>query len=517
MQLRAWILYASLSTAPMTGWGFADCDTMFESTEALAQQLTVEAVRRAPVKYHEHARNIVVLAREVPGHIVPFATQQQGTDLIVVPPDFVPVMCKIALSTFLKLDGRQAAHYEAASAAAGQCLDQGGSLPQCLHAYAEDLAAGYESEYARLSDDVRRTALNIARSTLNQIVMHEYAHHFLNHFSRIQTGALARIDAEFEADLFCVLNGVQAAEPPSATYYFFAGVESIERHSARTHTPDYESAQCRAGNVDNITGVFGIAPMVLLDASYGGGFTLRRNSADVVHRVAQQALPAQPRAATGACSRIGAVALPDAYQELRLLYARIDQDADVLLDDREQFDTARALALMEDVSRMSEDFRYMRGVAAKSTALVLRRWGLDGRDLSPLLAKMETRLDPAHLGDELLSEDYGRILQALGLAMLQERQDVAVDARLSRSHALLEQAVVYNPAQSEAWVNLAFIALKQGDCSRAAEYADWAADTASEEQHRQSSRQLAAAMRSFAEQPSVCLAQGQRFHPYPGL
>ena len=360
-------------------------------------------------------------------------------------------------------------------------------------------------------------AVNLARSMLNQVVMHEFAHHFLGHGGRIAAQQLSRIDAEFEADLFAVTNGAQAGETVSALYYLFSPLADVEGRTSKSSTPQYESAACRASNVENITAQVGIVPLLLADSAAGGGTYLSRNSPASARTLGKQefARPA-PGPTPETCGRIAKVALGDARQELKQLYQRMEKDFDWLFADQMRADAAQANRLLHDLSEMANNFRYMGGIAAKSAALLLRQWGLKGRDLSPLAAEAERLIDAQVGSGELLSEDLGRLLQAQGLATLQERVDLAPAARLQRADAQLQRAVRYHPAQSEAWTNLAFIAFKRGDCAAASRFGERAAAT-TESKNVDDMQGFSDAMKGFVRDPDACRQQAAQFHPYPGL
>jgi hypothetical protein len=348
--------------------------------------------------------------------------------------------------------------------------------------------------------------------------MHEYAHHFLDHAARLRDQQLARIDAEFEADLFAILNGIQAVEAPTAMYYFFDALARMEGYSKLPLTDDYESGSCRLGNVTNVTAFVGMVPMVLLDAAFGGGYVFQRNSASTITSTVQEHFGGTPPALDpGSCGRLAESVLNKAFGELRALALRMEPEAAFLLAKGEEVDVARARRLIGDLAQMATTFQYLDGVTTKSIALMLRRWGLEGRDLSPLIAEAGRVVDTAAVTDEFLSEDFGRLLQAQGLAVLQERVDLAPELRLAHGYSLLREAVAYNPAQSEAWINLAFVALKQGDCATAAEFAEPAANTATDEEQRKGVKFLAGRMREIAHDPELCRRDGAGFHPYQGL
>jgi hypothetical protein len=169
-------------------------------------------------------------------------------------------------------------------------------------------------------------------------------------------------------------------------YYFFGPMAAVEGRTSKLVTKDYESSSCRAGNVDNITAFTGIAPIVMVDAADGEGYTLQHNSPAAYRTVAEKAFSgARPAVKSGSCGRIANVALPDLFTELRRVYMRMGEDVDLLFATQVQPNVARMTRLISDLSAMSASFRYMDGVTAKSISLILRRWELAGQNLTPLL------------------------------------------------------------------------------------------------------------------------------------
>jgi hypothetical protein len=384
--------------------------------------------------------------------------------------------------------------------------------------FANELARRYGKAFAELPFDKQQTAFGIYLATLYQIMMHEYAHHFLDHFARIKAQKLTRVDAEFEADLFAVMNGIQAAEPASAMYYFFQGIADIERRTEKLATQDYESGYCRASNVDYITRFIQDGPMLLVDSALGGGYVFKRSSPAYVRSRATEVFSGTPPALdTEHCGRIANVALDDVSKELRQLYGRMEPDLDFLFTKEKDWNVLRANRLVSDLAKMSEHFRYMDGIAVKSIALMLRGWGLKDRDLTPLIGPVDRLLDTDAVIGSFLSEDFGRLLQAHGLAILQEPGDNSTQWRMDRSFSLFERAVSYNPSQSEAWANLAIIAFKRGDCPAAAGFAERAVQTLTEDNMRESAQFFASKMNELAPDPERCRTAASQFHPYPGL
>ena len=513
-----WLCALLLATIAPAVAAFAPCDRIADDPAALARSLADKAVARAPARHHTLARSIRVLTPAATDNLIPFAGQQLEAKYVIMPPLFVKVACQISLAEYLRIDGVQPDAFEQPSRNAARCLDGGGSQKDCLGAFANELARLYAAAFSALPSDHQHAAGGMMEAMLNQVLMHEFAHHFLDHLNRLASQQISRTDAEFEADFFAFMNSAQAGEPPSALYYLFNPLAVVEARRTKAQTPQYESAECRASNVDNITTQVGMVPILLANASAGGGAYLKRNNAVTTREMVNQAFAGPPPALRpDTCARIAKVALGQARQELKQLYQRLDKDFDWLFDTQAVSDTVRVNRLLADLSAMALNFRYMGGMAAKCAAMILRQWGLKGRHLVPLMSEAERIADAQVANGELLSEDLGRMLQAQGLATLQERTDLAAPTRLERADGQLQRAVRFNPAQSEALANLAFIAFKRGDCLAAANLGDGAAATARRPADASGMRDFSGTMKELARDPAACRRKATEFHPYPGL
>jgi len=259
---------------------------------------------------------------------------------------------------------------------------------------------------------------------------------------------------------------------------------------------------------------------VLVNAAAGGQLRSEPSSPDTLRQAVQQHFgKAAPSLKAGSCARIATAALPETYAELKQLALRMQADADLLYASEKTLDNARATRLLDDLTAMASRFRHMDGVATKCIAYMLLNWGWKGRGRTPLMAAVDRMLDDPTVAGNLQGKDFGRIRSAQGLAVLQERTDLGYQVRLDRSYALLSDAVRYNPHLSEAWMNLAFISFKRGDCASAAGHADRAVQT-----HTPSSKEdaeatvfFARSMRGMATDAPACRSLAAAFKPYPGL
>jgi hypothetical protein len=347
--------------------------------------------------------------------------------------------------------------------------------------------------------------------------MHEYAHHFLDHFDRIAGGQIERIDAEFEADFFAIMNGVQHGEPVSSMYYFFAALADIERHTDALVTPRYESGTCRALNVENITGVIGVAPIIIMNVAYGGQYSFSTLDVSDVTAYRDELFGSgvQPLH-DGSCGRIAESVLSEAFLEMRTLYDRVAAESTILMGDDLDADTTRIRALLADLIKLSQDFEYVNGVSAASASLILRKRNLEGYSLKPFVGAIDTLTESEDASANLLSGDFGRLLQAQGLSVVQERTNLPLDTRLDEAFALLERAVYSNPIQSEAWMNMALIDFKRGNCADAARYSENALRTLNPEEDPGPTEFFVSSMQQLSTDPEACIAEAARF-PYPDI
>lgn len=514
------VVSLALSGAASAAHAFEICQTARDDPGALTEEIVATAVMRAPVKFHTAARAIAVTTAGADALLIPIAIDAQGTQAVIFPATFAKVACKIALASFLRLDGIGEVEFLDAVADAAECFDARRPRSTCLVGLADELERRYRDAFEATGADAQALASAIVQEVLDQVTLHEFAHHLLNHFGRMETGELSRLDAEFEADYFAIMNGVHAGRPPGAMFYFFNALADVETFTNTLDTELYESGHCRATNVENITGLVGAAPIVMLDAVFGGGYSLARNSPAVVESTRQEMFAEPPALDPQTCGKLAQVALGDAFDELKQLYERVARDAVFLFADTSELDEPRAVSLLSDLVAMSRRFRHMNGLAAKGAGVLLERYRLSGTAtgrtaMIPVVAGL---LEESAVGENaFLSGDFGNVLQAQGLDILQARTDLAPQVRLDRSMELLQRSVRYNPAQSGAWGNLAMAAFKTGDCTAAVEFAERSLATLASSEDPEPLTFFLKSMKAFAADPATCVEAAARFEPYPGL
>jgi hypothetical protein len=476
--------------SPLAAQAFDRCDTLLGNRDELREFLIERGVRAAPVKYFDHARSIQIDI-DGAGRLIPFTKHdRQGRPVVVYPLGFPPVLCRMALATFLELTGESASLAEAARAA-GICMVARGGSPTCITEYARDLEQRYRARFAGLAASEQELAYGIATDALGQVAKHEFAHHFLRHAERIPSLRIAPIDAEFEADFNAILNGAQAGEAPSAMYYFFNVLAEMEHHASALNTPSYESAACRATNVNDITKLFGAVAMLLLDTVEGGGRVTLSDPTLAFRTVAEDLVSkAAPTPSPESCGRLNRIVLREAHFELTRLAALIAEYADYLPRRPGATDLQKGLGLTEPeifklidrLQAMSQDLTHLRGLAARTMSLLVLRVGYGGVSF-----EVSGQLDRAvqSLAGDILSADYGRLLKVQALNALYHAPDRPLATRLEESGRLFEASVRHLPQAAESWINLAYIALVRGDCEKAAELATesirWADDERTED------------------------------------
>jgi hypothetical protein len=265
---------ACMSTS-VEGHAFERCERLFASADELRTFVFEAGVRYAPKRYFDSARSIRIDIDQRSSKIFPTADfDPDGQPVIIYPAAFPPILCRMVLATYLDLDSDSQDSQPTAEAArtAGKCVLSGKPREICLKDQARDLERLYRRKFAALPARKQEVAYRVAFDALGQIGKHEYAHHLLKHWERIGSGSIARIDAEFEADFYAVLNGIQVGETPNAMHYFFQVVEDMEAQSQpmRSSDPGYESSACRDTNIFDITALFiGTAAIELVYSAAG--------------------------------------------------------------------------------------------------------------------------------------------------------------------------------------------------------------------------------------------------------
>jgi hypothetical protein len=508
------VITVSLISAP-AAQAFDRCDSLFATPDQLKTFLVEEGVQSAPVKYFAKAKSIRI-ETEGAGRLLPVAKfDSQGNPIIVYPAIFPPVLCRLVLTTYLVNETNSDLLTEPARDAA-TCITGGRSSETCITDYANDLERRYGATFAKQEEDHKNVAYGIVRNAIGQIAKHEFAHHLLSHRERVSSHEIAQIDAEFEADYYAVLNAAETGEAPSAMYYFFYPLKAMEANAPKMSSLNYESASCRATNISDVTGVFGIAPRVLLDAISGVHFK-NNNSPDLIRAIAEQlAKKEAPTPSADTCGRLAPGVLRESQEELKRLTAVVAEYADVLpappdsKDDQSGLglNNPESFTLVARLQRTSEELPYLKGLAVRALSLLIHRVELAGAEsnVSPLIDQI---IQSSEDKNEFLSGDYGRFLYVKAISILYNNGSGPIATRMSEAEPLFRKSVDFLPSASEAWMNLGFIALVRGDCNGAAEMADKSVRTA-DQPWRSRAESFRDSMRNLSDSES-CAKQAQIF------
>ncbi|MFN0194803.1 MAG: hypothetical protein ACKVP5_22975 [Aestuariivirga sp.] len=475
-----------LASAAPAG-AFDRCNDFPQTEDGFRDWLSRRIIHTVPEKYFDLANSIKLETKPgFAGFSPVFANvDQQGSPLVVFPADAAPVICKIVLAQYVFFDGEEAALASNAQDAAARCIEEKMQsqepLGACLVGYANDLEANYRDRFAQLSAQAQSQTYGYAGDAIEQIAKHEFAHHFLNHFDRVRSGSLAREDAEFEADFDAQLNAVQTGTLHSAMYYFFAPLGEIERRVTALKSANYESADCRAANINDITGLFGIVTLVLNDAAEGENryFTSKQPSMRLATLLGELRGRPAPAPSEFSCGKLSLQVLGEAQQEMIEFTAIFADFANVLFEDGDEVKPAtfgshnkeNVLQLIDRLQTVSAGFVHLRGLSARALSILIARLahGLEAEDnsLHPVVESVM-----AASGGAFISGDYARLLNQRALFVLYEQKEVDVETRLEESRRMFERSVQLLPHLTESLSNLAIISLAKGNCGEAAMFAE---------------------------------------------
>ncbi len=509
---------AALGCLPFQALAFDECDDFFTTQEEIREFLFARGVYDAPVKYFDHARSIRIETGDGSGGLLPHATfDAEGRPIIVYPTAFLPTLCRIALATYLEIDGEWLPFAEA-SRDAGQCVDSGRPFGICLVEYGRDLERRYRGSFEALDGTERRKAYSIYVDAAAQIGIHEYAHHLLKHPERIESGGIVPIDAEFESDFYAILNGSQIGEAPSAMFYFFKALADVESYSETLRSPTHESSACRATNIDDITGLFGITPMLVLDAVDGGG-GFRDNSPAVLTSAADELRrEGSPSLSADSCGRLSGTVLRETHGELAHLTALVAEYGHILFIEptlTEQTLSGASLALgapeaVELIDRLqseTESFVHVKGLAVQVISKLIQRVGYAGTEAT-VARQLDRVLETS--ANDVLSRDYGRLLKVRGLITLYQERDRPLEARMTEARRIFQESVTFSPGGAESWANLAMIAFAEGRCGDAADLIDKMAHVASNDRARGAAEEFGDRVRGYSA-AGRCAEEAERF------
>jgi tetratricopeptide (TPR) repeat protein len=497
----------AICALPIDALAFERCDELFPNPEALRKFVAARAVESAPVKYLEKARSILVTTTD-PQRLMPVATfDKDRNPVIVYPSTFPPFLCRIVIGNYLDIESdnqsQNSSQLQSSAHGAAECIASKRSHEECLTQFGLDLEKQYRDAFHALDDQKRATVHALVMTALRQIVQHEYAHHLLNHVQRIGSGTLARIDAEFEADYYAIMQSIQLGELPFSMGYFFRPLSEMENFLTTAST--YESSACRLTNAYLFQDALGFLPLHLVgaikdDQRVG---TIRERGVPSVLRSETEELQKRgaPALNDRSCGRLSPVILRESYFELSSIAVLIAEYADLLastIDSEEELERRsghpKFLLLISRLLDVYLEVNHLKGLAASLLSVLAARAERFGKQDASLLVNRTLQVS----SDDMLGSDYGRLLGLQANNILHNR-DQSLDARIRLAEPMFEKSIKLLPNGVDAWMNLAFVAFVRGDCLKAAEMADQAARFANSpkeaEDFRDELRSLAATQR----------------------
>lgn len=364
---------------------FEACEGKNANEELLSDALDMSR-RNTPAIYRAVNRSISVELSNDEALPFPLARQKGEKRLIVVPDGFATLSCKFVHATFLNHERTNDPGLRQEAAHAAQCLQHQFSLLSCLKAMANSLSSHYASQYESQKEKTKKLIIDMSRASLSDILMHEYAHHYLNHFARLRSGEISRQTAEFEADLFAVLQGVREHGYSTTMYYIFHPLDNISAFTKLLDSPEYESMTCRARNINAIAAFIGLDHYMLFAALANNmtGMTRQQFESYAAERFAG-APPLMPR---GTCDKLSAQLLRQAYDEMKALYARFATDSDLLFgaSNNGKENITKARALIADLRQFDATSTYNKGLGEDLISRLILLWGQKGRPITPLLS-----------------------------------------------------------------------------------------------------------------------------------
>ena len=418
--MRGWgmglILALLLFTAPARA--FEECQIGSSDAGAIRDRVLDFIVTWTPVRYFEQLQAIQLSIPERSDLLMPSAFEVQGQPIVEVSLEFYRLLCRVVLATAYARDHKEYDATMRVMDSTRQCQQQGNIFRDCLIAHGEDLERQFQREYATISNEEKDNNQLIFTNAFYQIVLHEYAHIFLDHHRRIKNKKIDRIDAEYEADFFSITQATLNVTHPFAMMYLFALLSEFEVSDGHL-SQYYETSYCRFRNVIAFGELYWGKPLEMIDlASMSNYFPRDFHKA---HSEKSLGYPV-PEFDSENCTKLGATYLQQAYTELNTLFQRLYSDVDLLLEqDPNAWPSAipgnsRAIALLKDLIDMAVSFQWLKSLSAKLASLVIRRIGYDvGAEF--VLPYIQSLFKDEKVAQNLTTPDYGRLLGQYGLAI----------------------------------------------------------------------------------------------------
>jgi hypothetical protein len=436
---------------------FDRCGAFFSNSQELRDFVFDQAVRNAPLKYFAKAQSIAIDVSDG-GLLIPYSTDNGHGITVFYPFAFPAVLCRLVLANYLDVDAVPAQrHLPAAARAAADCMLRR-PYELCLIAFSHDLQARYASAFNKLPENQRALAYDLVRNALSQVAHHEYAHRLLD-------PSPERIDAEFEADFYALMQSVLAGDIQIAMGYFFRPMAAIESLARKERTP-YESYRCRELNVYAIQQTLGVWPTVLIRGVDRGSMARHKQMA-IDELTTRTFTPPHTCRPLSAKMKI----LVESRDELKLILELVANHADEWPVNRpgphlREDHTKDYLPLMDRILAIYEKANHLKSLEARLLSLLSLSIVWSGDEV----ARLTRILD--HAKGDMLASDFGRLLGLAGYLTFHLRRDLSLDDRARLAEPMFEKSVALLPTNADGWLNLELIAILKSDCARASTIAE---------------------------------------------
>lgn len=469
------------STSPAV---YTGCHAAIDTNEKLGEFVRREIRSRTPARYLDIADEIEATLTSNSSEIVPHVIDNGSRKLVVVPANFAKLLCAVVYANYLAHNKDSRANsflsFDDILTETAACTSQ--EDPNlCFLTMTKRLERRHAASIALLNNSSRNSLNTFYKGALAQILLHEYAHHYLNHVRRIRSRELDPFQAEFDADFLAMMTGVQAGDPPTSLHYWFGIMGHIDAlrppRTQRTHPSD----QCRMANFFGIADTVDFVPIVVIETASGLGDKLPEA---MIQRIDQ--MLAEPlKLPENLCSSGPSEVLSGARAELKQLYQLLKPQRAFLQGEVRQREISKLAPLVDKLARMSREFQYVPGLAARCLSLILAGHNKADGEMQSLMAlnslQSAMRLE-SRQSSEFMSADLGRLLETQAQEMFYRQQGPAREqVMFTLVPRILKEAVTLNPQLTDAWMMLSLISFKLGSCGNAHKYGLQSLGTANEQ------------------------------------
>ena len=464
-------------------FAFERCEGIVSGAGPLAQRVGERVIYDAPVPQFDVALSVEFRHTAPLKVLLPLADVTENGDRVVFFPDrFGVFACQVVLAHYLENEGVENV-WDAGFETVRDCLAEGHARAYCLTRFGAKLQQTLAPAFARVPSGHQGTAYAIALDAIFQVGAHELAHHLFDHFDRIESGDIPRVDAEFEADFYAIQWAIEDGRAYSALAYLSRAMEVVDAAAATASDKapgpsdaSYESWSCRYHNVERSISAFSGAPFVFREvmlnhrAANAAGQTLAEQLSWAIDDLSN----ADPvAAAPEGCSRLGTQVLKEARQEMLGIMRAYQAHRDVFIVVPDMTDgtfeplaSGASVDALEAIAGQMRRSRHLRTLTSGVVSFTVQRAGHTNGLQLPDEWLFGLRSD---LAQRASGRNYGRFLNGLAARYL---EFVSTPEGRSVLKPLYEESSRYLPDSTDTWANLGLIAMYERDCRKAIEYLD---------------------------------------------